>query len=658
MFIKTIKAPFFLLFLFFVTISCQAREADLAHFVIQRGLVLNDSVELIINATDQQNNLVTGNHLFLLNGEENSLYFKNGQSTLVIDESAPELILIKAVGEHSLTKLYHISHDQEQVFIKHIPLWLSIIPPLIAILLALIFKEVITSLFVGIWVGSFIACGLSFGSLFKSFLNVIDKYVVQSLSDSGHISIIVFSLLIGGMVAIITRNGGMQGIVNYLSKYARTARSSQFITWLLGVLIFFDDYANTLIVGNTMRPVTDKYKVSREKLAYIVDSTAAPIAAIAFITTWIGAELGYIGDAISQIGIDSSAYSMFLNSLQYAYYPIFTLAFMLLLIYFQKDFGSMYHAEVACKASGATQEEMKLDSSMKLDLKEGIIPKWYNAFIPVATLVIATIIGLFYSGYDPSIWADASLGITTKISSTIGNADSYAALLWSSLIGVALALVLTWSGRIMSIGESIETMINGFKVLLPAVLILVSAWSLAIVTEELHTSIFLTNALLGNVSPWLMPGLTFILAGIISFSTGSSWSTMAILYPIILPTTWAICGSSGLTPDASMPIMFNTVAVVLAGSVFGDHCPPISDTTILSSLASGCDHISHVKTQLPYAVTVGAVSVFTGGLLFYFGIPWWVNYIIGFVLLLAIVKTFGKKVTSVQELEGISDRKV
>jgi Na+/H+ antiporter NhaC len=208
-----------------------------------------------------------------------------------------------------------VQGEEIQTLVSPIPLWVSIIPPIIAIILALIFKEVIIALFFGIFIGGAILYGYSNGisGVFTGFLSTIQDYILPSLNDSGHLSVILFSMLIGAMVSVISRNGGMQGVVNYISKFAKNAKSGQLATWILGIAIFFDDYANTLVVGNTMRPVTDRLKVSREKLAYIVDSTAAPIAAIAFITTWIGAELGYIQDGIKNLEINENAYNVFIN---------------------------------------------------------------------------------------------------------------------------------------------------------------------------------------------------------------------------------------------------------------------------------------------------------------------------------------------------------
>ncbi|MBL4710547.1 MAG: hypothetical protein JKY48_19130 [Flavobacteriales bacterium] len=534
--------------------------------------------------------------------------------------------------------------------ISPIPLWLSIIPPLLAILLALIFKEVISSLIIGIFSGVFIihfyAKGFLAG-LLSSFTSTIDHYVLDSLNDSGHLSIILFSTLIGGMVSVISKNGGMQGVVNHISKYAKTAKSGQLATWVLGIAIFFDDYANTLIVGNTMRPITDKLKISREKLAYLVDSTAAPIAAIAFVTTWIGAELGYIESGIENIeGLDQSVYSIFISSLSYSFHPIFALIFMLILILKEKDFGPMYSAELKARHSTLINNTEEIDTS-ELDeftAIEGIKHRAVNAILPVVVVIIGTILGLLVTGWDEVILNDTELSFGRKLSSVIGNADSYKALLWSSLAGLLIAIILSVSQKLMSLHQSVNAAIGGFKTMLSAIIILVLAWSLALVIEDLHTADLLTSIMSENVSPYLVPTITFILAAVVAFSTGSSWGTMAILYPLMLPASWAICGASGLDSETTLSIFHNVVACVLAGAVLGDHCSPISDTTILSSLASSCNHISHVRTQMPYALTVGAVAIVFGILPASFGLSFFITVPVGIIVLYFLIDKIGKKI--------------
>ena len=584
---------------------------------------------------------------------ENSAIYING--TIVNARKGTNTIAIETEGDKQLYFIKSELHDPKLFYLNKnatkasdIPLWLSILPPLIAILIALLFKEVIIALFIGIFSGAFIYNGLQFSNLLISLMNVIDKYILSAVADPDHMSIILFSLLIGGMVAVISKNGGMLGIVNLFSKWANSAKNAQLVTWILGVTIFFDDYANTLIVGNAMRPVTDRYKVSREKLAYIVDSTAAPMAAIAFVTTWIGAELGYLQDFISSTSINTeiSAYGLFMDSLSYAYYPVLAIIFILMLIWMKRDFGPMYTAEKRARDTGKVSneiEEMEGEEDLSaLDPKKGIEYKWYNAGLPILTVLFVTLLGLFITGHDDTIWT-SSEGFFTKVSSTIGNSNSYIALLWSSLSGLLVALILSATQGILTIKQGINMMMKGIQTMFAAIIILIFAWALAKVTSDLHTADYLTNLLQGNFNLIWLPLVVFLLSGVISFSTGSSWGTMAILYPLTLPLAWELGITEGYTEAETIALLLPVISVVLSGSVLGDHCSPISDTTILSSLASQCNHIDHVKTQLPYALVVGGISC----VLLIFAtlqIPFIISISIGLASCYTCIRIFGKKI--------------
>ena len=520
------------------------------------------------------------------------------------------------------------------------PLWMSILPPLVAIVMALLIKEVISSLFVGILTGAFLMAyygGASPASaLGGGLLRVVDTYVVGSLFDADHVTIIVFTLIIGGMVRIITANGGMQGVVNWLSRRARGPRSGQLMTFLMDLCIFFDDYSNTLVVGNTMRPIADKLKVSREKLAYIVDSTSAPVVAVAFVTTWIGAELSYIQDGIKAVGLEASAYSVFFHSLAYSFYPFLTLGFVLMIILSGRDFGPMLTAERKARQASLMETEMTNSVAKPAHI--------IDALIPLFVLIVGTIIGLIATGYDASVWHSGA-GFFSKLSATIGAANSYKALLWASILSLLVAIVVTLLRDSLTFLKVMEEMVEGFKSMFNAVLILTMAWSIALVTKDMHTAEFVSQLLVQwSLSPVVVPVLTFLLAALIGFSTGTSWGTMAILYPLILPASWLLCQEQGLSVDATMPLFYNVVASVLAGSVMGDHCSPISDTTIMSSLASSCNHLQHVKTQMPYALTVGGVAVLLGVLPTALGLPSWAAFLMGFVALGLVVRFVGKKV--------------
>lgn len=578
----------------------------------------------------------------MVNGEKRFLAFSNGkaETSVVFDRNEPFSLKIGLAA-----------------FVKDMtpmPLWLSIFPPLIAIVMALVFREVIVSLFVGIFFGAgcvgYYSDGLS--GIPGGFFRVIDTFIIDALNDWGHLAVILFSLFIGGIVALVSRNGGMLGVVNRLAKLATNARSGQLTTWAMGVAIFFDDYANTLVVGNTLRPVTDRLNISREKLSYIVDSTAAPIAAIAFITTWIGAQLGYIDSGLAVINatethIAMGAYGVLVNSLAYSFYPLLTLVFIFMLIWMRRDYGPMLKAEQLARAGHPTHSA--INSGKNSDI-EALQPepetpqRPVNAVLPIAVVIFGTIAGLLITGWNSDIWNDSTTGFFRKLALTIGDSDSYTALLWSSLSGLTVALILTVGQRLLSISDAIESVFTGFKTMLGAIAILVLAWSLAAITEQMHSAEFLTALLTGNVPYWLIPALTFILAALVAFSTGSSWGTMAILYPLMLPLSWTVCEAAGCDAAIAQSIFYHVVSAVLAGSVLGDHCSPISDTTILSSLATSTNHIAHVNSQLPYALTVGGVAVLLAVVSAFSGINGLWLMPVGVILLYGIIRVVGKVV--------------
>lgn len=530
------------------------------------------------------------------------------------------------------------------MYIRVMPLWYSIIPPLLAIVLAMIFKEVLTALLFGLFSGTvaiawFSGNGNIGAALFTGLFDLVDYWIVHTIADVDHASVILFSLLIGAVVQIIRKNGGMHSLVERMTRKITTKRKGLLLTWFLGILIFFDDYANTLVVGNTMRPVTDRLKVSREKLAFIVDSTAAPVASVAFVTTWIGVELSYIQEGLSQLNTDISSYHLFLQSLPYRFYPFLALIFVLLLIYMRRDFGPMLRAEQkALLGKNATN-----DNRMHEDVQKS---HWLNAVIPVMIIVFGTFAGLFYTGFSEDVW-QSSLPFLRKLSLTIGASDAFKALLWSSMSAVLVAFFMSVFQRLLTLREASDAIIDGFRTMLSAIVILILAWSLASITKELHTASFLAGMLSSLKSvPGLLPALTFVLAALVAFSTGSSWGTMAILYPLMMPVTWKIGELSGMSVVDINTLMAQMIAGILAGAVLGDHCSPISDTTILSSLASDCDHIEHVRTQMPYALLVGGAALVFGLIPIIWNVLLWVSYVTAILFMLFFIKLVGKRLTS------------
>jgi Na+/H+ antiporter NhaC len=522
--------------------------------------------------------------------------------------------------------------------------WLTVLPPLFAIALAFALRQVLVALFAGLWLGAWLVQGGGFDGLWRGLLDTLAVHLRAALADDSHAAIIVFSLMIGGLVGIISRNGGMPGIVRHVTRFASTPRRGQLATAGLGCAIFVDDYANTLIVGNTMRPVTDSLRVSREKLAYLVDSTAAPVAALALITTWIGLQIGLIGDAVARIdGYDEPAYSVLLNSLLYSFYPWLALLFVFAVALSGRDFGPMRAAERTAAERGNAVASDQPEGGADVDLSGAgtnaePAARARNAVIPIMVLVVVTFAGLWVTGRSEA-GADASLR------DVIGSADPYVALLWSSLLAVLTAIVLTVAQRLMSLANALEAWLTGVHAVLPAMLILLLAWALAAVCVELDTAGYLAATLGDAIHPGLLPTLVFAIAALTAFATGTSWGTMGMLMPLVLPLAWSMLAAHGLAgTEAGMPVLYAAVAAVLAGAVWGDHCSPLSDTTILSSMACGCDHLAHVRTQLPYALLVGAVAIVAGLLPVGFGWPWWACFGGAAVVLLAALRLLGRRV--------------
>ncbi len=510
----------------------------------------------------------------------------------------------------------------------------SILPPLLAIGIALVFRQVILALFIGLWVGAWAVYDLSLAGLGQGMLDVSQVYVVQALADEGHASVIVFSLLIGGMVGVISNNGGMQGVVARLTRWARDARRASLATAGLGLAIFFDDYANTLVVGNAMRPVTDRMGVSRAKLAYIVDSTAAPVTCVALITTWIGYQVGLIGDAAEKIGIETDAYLIFLYSLQYSFYPFLAIAFVFIIIMSRRDYGPMAGIEAAAKPQlpAATPEG--------LSDQPGRPERAINAIAPIAVLVLGVMWGL---------WETGGGGSGKTLQQVIGDGDSYAALVWASTASCILAVALTVLQGIMTLEETMEAWLKGAASMMTAITILVMAWAMSGVTDALGTGQFLVEQLGDAINPAVLPTLVFLLAALTAFGTGTSFGTMGILIPLIVPLAWAVSGGAPLEGTGAA-VFYASIASVLGGAVWGDHVSPISDTTILSSMASGCDHVEHVNTQLPYAMTVATVAIAGGLLPIGFGFPWWASFAICLAVLIVAPRVLGRPAKDAEAL--------
>lgn len=516
--------------------------------------------------------------------------------------------------------------------------WLALMPPIVAIALALITRRVIPSLFAGLWVGAWFAWELSLIGIWHGLLSALDTWILDALTDSGNMSIIVFTMLIAGMVGIISQNGGVKAIVDHIVGWARTRRRGNVASGAIGTAIFFDDYSSMLVHGNAMRPVTDRLRISRAKLAYVVDTCAAPLASLALVSTWVGFQVGLIGDATGQLeGYDVGAYGAFLQALPYMFYPILAFLFMWLIIATGRDFGGMARAERWAVEEGRLNDGHEVvegnGAGEELAAKPDIPLRMINAWLPVAVLIVATVAGLFLTGEGESL---------TDI---VGSADPFNSLLWGSLLAVLVAAALSVGQRILTMQETVTAWFSGVKGVLEVLVILTFAWALSEVTQTLDTAEFLAGVLGEAIPAGLMPAIIFVLAAAMSFAIGTSWGTMGILLPLAVPLTWTILQQAGMADASGYFIVHASIAAVLGGAIWGDHASPISDTTVLSAATSQCGVAEHTNTQLPYALVVGLIAVVLGLIPVGLGLPVWLGLLLTLAGIAAVVRFVGKPIT-------------
>ncbi len=528
---------------------------------------------------------------------------------------------------------------------------LSLLPPLVAIVLAFATKQVLASLFIAIWAGATILSGWN---PIAGFGEAVVTFITGSMADSWKAGIIVFSLSLGGMIGVMAKSGGAKAIADWLATKANTARSGQIVTWAMGLVIFFDDYSNTLLVGNTMRPLTDKLRISREKLSYIADSTAAPVASMALISTWIAYEIGLLKDAFAAANVEMNAYAVFLQSIPYRFYSIITLFFVLGIAWFHRDYGPMLKAERRARKTGKVVADGSTPLASKeltdMNIKEGIPLRAYNAIIPVVTVVLVVLVGLYVNGKGTILGGDDAEMIAKitasplsfyAVQQAIGNADASVVVSWASFAGSLVAILLVISQGILTLREAVDAWVDGAKSLMIAAIVLILAWGIGALCDKLGTANYLVSILQGNVPASIIPFAVFLLGCFIAFSTGTSWGTTAIMMPIAVPLVYKL--TEGGDPGR---LIFVTVGAVFTGAVFGDHCSPISDTTIMSSMASASDHIDHVKTQMPYAITCAVIAVVVGYVPAAFNLHPLISLVVGIGAGWAIIRFVGQEVES------------
>ena len=528
---------------------------------------------------------------------------------------------------------------------------LTLLPPLVAIGLAFITKETILSLFMGVFVGEFMLCvnDLNIVSTAINAFLQMGSQIISCMADPWNAGIILQCLLIGGIIQLVTKMGGAKALAESFAKRADTPRKAQLFTWFLGLCVFFDDYANSLIVGPIMRPVMDKLKVSREKLAFVVDATAAPVAGIAIISTWIGLEISLIDAGFESVGVTNvTGFGIFLQTIPYRFYNIFILLFIVVSAITLYEFGPMKKAEQKARAR-KEDEEIIVPSAPGFDeVKpvEGIKLSVWNAIIPIGTLIVGALIAFYWSGYTTILGGEDQALITLMntaplsfdgIFQALSQSDASVALFQAALLASIVAIVMAVGEKILTIEDAISEWIGGMKTIVITGVILLLAWSLGGVIGDVGTAAYLVGVLKNTLPQFIVPTLIFILGALISFATGTAYGTMSILMPLAIPLAWAV--SSG---DMSFTIV--CTSGVLTGAIFGDHCSPISDTTILSSMGTSCNHIVHVQTQIYYAVFVACVAIFIGYIPAGLGIPWFISVPVGVVVMYIGLKVLGEKV--------------
>jgi Na+/H+ antiporter NhaC len=531
----------------------------------------------------------------------------------------------------------------------------ALLPPLIAILLAFLLRGTLIALSAGVLLGSAMIAS-SQGNIFGLFGVAFEDILFdQILTQKFNLEILGFVLLLSSTVAVVTRMGGIDGMVQVLLRFAKSSRSVQAVAYALGLGIFFDDYANTIIVGNSCGPLFDRKRVSRAKLAYIVDSTAAPIAGIAILSTWVAYQISTYAPQLPTVGIEASqGYALFLETVPYRFYCILAIVMVGLVIWMQRDFGPMKAIERATREGDDPSSIERNDGPEAMtSAKPGIPARWFNGVLPLALMIVGTA-GLIYAfganavreaaanGDAESLDAIASGGFVW-IRTVLGASDSTAAIFFGALAAFALAMFMAVGQRLLTPKEASITASRGLGALIKdAVLILLLAWSIGAVCTELGTATYLVAAFQGSISGVWLPIILFLASCFVAFATGSSWTTMAIMQPNVVLLAYQL-GEN--TPYGPHGLLILSIGAVLEGAIFGDHCSPISDTTILSSAASKCNHIQHVRTQAPYASVTAFIAITVCYLpVSLLGSPWWISLMIAVVALWAFLRFVGKPV--------------
>ncbi|MBC8451131.1 MAG: Na+/H+ antiporter NhaC family protein [Planctomycetes bacterium] len=529
----------------------------------------------------------------------------------------------------------------------------SLIPPLFAIALAVLFRKPVIALGLGVLVGTYLVSTEAGASVLASAatapLDFVHPYFWNELISRDRYLIIGFVVAMLAMIGVLSRSGGIQGLMDHIARFSTTVRRTQIVTWVLGLLVFFDDYTNTIVCGATMRPLSDRFKISREKLAYLVDSTAAPVAGLMIVSTWIAFEVSTFSNQLPAAGLlTSDGYTVFLETLPYRFYCILTIFFVGLIVFSGRDFGPMLTAERRARRTGQLLrpggQPMVSEEGTALETAPGLEPAAWRALVPITAFLFVTVWQILSTGgaFDGTVEHVLSV---QGLKDVLGNASSSLALFQGSTTGLVLAVGIALLAKLGT--ETFRAAWTTLRSMGVAVVILYLAWMVAAVCGDLGTAPYLTALLGDSMHPAALPAILFVLSGLVSFATGTSWGTMGILLPLVVGLSFAIGERSDLGGHL---VMVMSIGAVLEGSIFGDHCSPISDTTVLSSVACAADHVDHVRTQAPYALMTMGVGILFGYLpCAFFGMSPLLGLAVGASVLVAVVFTFGRKADLVEE---------
>lgn len=485
----------------------------------------------------------------------------------------------------------------------------AIVPPVAAILLALITKEVYSSLFIGIVIGGVLYAGNFEGTL----THVVSDGIIGSLSDSYNVGILVFLVILGVIVALLNKSGGSKAFGVWASRRIKTKVGAQFATIVLGILIFVDDYFNCLTVGSVMSPLAEEHKIPRTKLAYLIDATAAPICIIAPISSWAAAVTGFVEG--------ENGFALFIKAIPFNFYALLTILMMFLIVGLKFDYGKM--REYANKIQESKADEVKQEETAE-PLKRRREGKVIDLILPIVILIICCVAGMIYTGgfFSGTGFVEAFSGSDASVGLSLG-----------SVVALIIIFIVYIASGVLNFKDSMDCIPEGFKAMVPPILILTLAWTLKTMTDSLGIAEFVANATESVAGSFmsLLPAIIFAIGCLLAFASGTSWGTFGILIPIVVEVF------QGSDPQ----LMIISISACMAGAVCGDHCSPISDTTIMASAGARCNHVAHVSTQLPYAITVAAVS-FVTYIVAGFTKSVWISLPVGIILLIVVLLVIKK----------------